>query len=284
MGLRKCNESGGARLGRAGVGGFTVKELIIALAVITLLAWVHLPALGYHKATGRGFGCLNSLRQLTLGWSMYAEDNQGRVVQNLDGGAAATGTNSWVRGWLDYTSSPDNTDILNLVDGRFTPLGPYTKRPELYRCPEDPTTVRLGGRTYPRVRSYSMGNALGRPQPDAFLPSPPYRSFQKLSDIVKPTPAGCWVLMEEHPDSINDGYFAVQMVEPQNLNRAAFVDYPAYYHQGAVGISFADGHMELHRWVDARTKVPYGRLVLAQASPNNLDLLWLSQRTSSRAQ
>ncbi|MBI2925589.1 MAG: hypothetical protein HYY24_07785 [Verrucomicrobia bacterium] len=284
MGLRKRKESGGARHDRAGAGGSTVKELIVTMAVITLLAWVHLPALGYHKATGRGFGCLNNLRQLTLGWLMYAEDNQGRLVQNLDGGAAATGTNSWVRGWLDYTGNRENTNTLNLVDARYTPLGPYTKRPEYYRCPEDPTTVRIGGQFHSRVRSYSMSNALGRPQPDAFLPSPPYRSFVRLADIVRPTPAGCWVLMEEHPDSINDGYFAVQMVEPQNLIRTALVDFPGYYHQGAVGISFADGHMELHRWVDARTKLPYGRPILVGPSPNNLDVLWLAQRTSSRAQ
>src|SRR5438876_10984932 len=111
-------------------GGFTVNELLVVVVTFALLAAVHLPALGSNKAKGRAIGCLNNLRQLTLGWLMYAEDNEGRLVRNFDGGAAMSGTNSWVRGWLDFTGRPDNTNVLNLVDARFTPLGPYTKRPE----------------------------------------------------------------------------------------------------------------------------------------------------------
>ncbi|MEK7686529.1 MAG: type II secretion system protein [Verrucomicrobiota bacterium] len=287
MVLRKDGKSGGWCRGIANSGGFTLNELIVVVAVIALLALVRLPALGYHKATGRGFGCLNNLRQLTLGWLMYAEDNQGRVVPNLDGQSILTGTNAWVRGSMDYYSNnPDNTNTLNLVDARYTPLGPYTKRPELYRCPEDQSGVRVGGRFYPRVRSYSMSSAMGRQGPDFWLPTPRYRTFQKLSDIVRPAPGQCWVLMDEHPDSINDPCFALAMVEPDNLAPAVIVDYPGSYHQGAVGISFADGHMEFHRWTDRRTMPAMrfgGLLPLNVPSPNNRDVLWLSQRTTSKA-
>ena len=285
MVLRKDGKSGGWCRGIANSGGFTLNELIVVVAVIALLALVRLPALGYHKATGRGFGCLNNLRQLTLGWLMYAEDNQGRVVPNLDGQSILTGTNAWVRGSMDYYSNnPDNTNTLNLVDARYTPLGPYTKRPELYRCPEDQSGVRVGGRFYPRVRSYSMSSAMGRQGPDFWLPTPRYRTFQKLSDIVRPAPGQCWVLMDEHPDSINDaGFF--------NPRSASWIDQPATYHNGAAGLAFADGHSEVHKWTGSlkaprAQKIKITTSVDAPSRVGDPDIRWLSYRggrTSERS-
>jgi prepilin-type processing-associated H-X9-DG protein len=128
-----------------------------------------------------------------------------------------------------------------------------------------------------------MNAALGATA-SIWLPSPPYRVYQSLSDLVSPPPSQHWVLMDEHPDSINDGIFVVAM--PSSPAQAKLVDYPAAWHNGGVGISFADGRAEVHRWADARTKPApryNGQLVLNVASPNNPDVLWLAERTSSRA-
>ena len=105
----------------------------------------------------------------------------------------------------------------------------------------------------------------------------------KTADIIDPSPAMCYVLLDEHPDSINAGGYANMMVE--NIAQARIIDFPASYHNGAAGISFADGHAEIRKWVDPRTQPPpkyNGQLTLNVASPNNLDVVWLADRSSSR--
>ena len=78
---------------------------------------------------------------------------------------------------------------------------------------------------------------------DGILPSPPYRTFPKLENIVNPTPAKAWVLIEEHPDSINDGTMALRMAERTRQLEIRIIDYPAPFHSGAANVSFADGHV-----------------------------------------
>ena len=117
-----------------------------------------------------------------------------------------------------------------------------------------------------------------------WLPNPPYKVFIQDADLNLISPVLLWVLVDEHPDSINDAALGVQMAT--SLAATFMVDYPASYHNGACGFAFADGHSEIHKWQDARTKpapkynnnltVPGG------AQPNNPDLWWLVQRTSVR--
>ena len=88
--------------------------------------------------------------------------------------------------------------------------------------------------------------------------------------------------MDEHPNSINDAALAVEC----GLTGAGdkMVDYPASYHNGACGIAFADGHSEIHKWLDARTKPPITDtpLPLGVTQPNNPDIEWLQRHTSAR--
>jgi prepilin-type processing-associated H-X9-DG protein len=91
--------------------------------------------------------------------------------------------------------------------------------------------------------------------------------------------------VDEHPDSINDGAWAQRVCT--TLPSTFMVDYPASYHNGACGFSFADGHAEIHVWQDPRTKPPIrynGQLQLAVAQPNNQDIIWMSQRLSVKSQ
>ena len=91
-------------------------------------------------------------------------------------------------------------------------------------------------------------------------------------------------LLDEHPDGLNAGGFANMMVE--SAGTARIIDFPAdATADGAGGISFADGHAEIRKWVDPRTRpAPHynNNLPLNVASPNNQDMIWLAQRTSSR--
>jgi prepilin-type processing-associated H-X9-DG protein len=109
-----------------------------------------------------------------------------------------------------------------------------------------------------------------------------YKTFYKTSDFSAAGASQLYVLLDEHPDSINAGGFANMMVESPNAAR--IIDYPASYHNRAAGISFADGHAEIRKWVDPRTVQPikFYEMPLNVASPNNRDMIWLSERTSVR--
>jgi prepilin-type processing-associated H-X9-DG protein len=114
-----------------------------------------------------------------------------------------------------------------------------------------------------------------------------YWQFRKYSEITSPSPSKAWVFIDEREDSINDGWFAVDMNGFDPLSSASYliVDYPASYHNGAGGLAFADGHSEIRKWVDPRTVPPLRRgveLALGQPSPNNQDVAWLQERTTSK--
>ena len=107
-----------------------------------------------------------------------------------------------------------------------------------------------------------------------------YRTFYKAADIAAVGASQMFVLLDEHPDSINAGGYANQMVDGPATAR--IIDYPASYHNRAAGISFADGHAEIRKWVDPRTVQPvkFYDMPLNVASPNNRDVIWLAERTS----
>ena len=114
-----------------------------------------------------------------------------------------------------------------------------------------------------------------------------WRMIRKTSDMTDPGPSGKWLLIDEREDSINDGFFVVDMLgypnAPGSIN---LVDFPASYHNGAGGLNFADGHSEIHKWVDPRTTPVLRRGVELQLnipSPNNRDIIWLQERTTSPA-
>jgi prepilin-type processing-associated H-X9-DG protein len=144
----------------------------------------------------------------------------------------------------------------------------------------------------PRDRSYAMGQQYDclRPLPTCpgrWLPyrgaGKTYKVFKHTTDIASPSMTFC--VLDQHPDSINGGGFASQMVDLQNDpqgNNATMIDLPASYHNGACGFSFMDGHSEIHRWVDSRTKQTItGKTWTANVPmPGNQDLIWLSERTT----
>ena len=253
--------------------GFTLVELLVVITVIALLAALLLPALAHSKEKARGIICLNNVKQMQIAWIMYADDNHGELAPNLS--VTSPTEFSWVQGYLDYSSSSQNTNVQLLLDAKFAAYAPYIASASTYHCPSDRTSVKILGATYARVRSYGMNWAIGWPSLS------PYKTFNRLSDISGPLPSNLFVMIDQHPDYVSDIHFHMDMVTGVS---AKFLDYPASSHGGVGTISFADGRAELHKWKDPRTIIPVKRIahfLSGNPSPNNPDIAWLQQRYSA---
>ncbi len=159
----------------------------------------------------------------------------------------------------------------------------------ILRCPADHSNVNVNGTRKPRIRSISINLFLGGFTGHInYSAAQPYQIFRTMSQITVANglgPARCWLFLDQREDRINWGNYMVDMSGYPN-NPAAFrfdQDMPGFYHNGACGFSFCDGHSEIHRWRDSRTTPPMQEgvhLIDVVPSPRNMDIAWMQERTT----
>jgi len=281
---------------------FTLIEVLVVVAIIAVLAALLLPALSKARERGLAMVCLNNTRQLSLGVVLYADDHEGALPYNLGMSgppSSSSRTNlNWVNNVMTWDLSTDNTNLATIKDAALAPY--LSGSPAVFRCPSDHvlSTVQAAAGWEARIRSYSMnalvGNAGALSSSGQNVNAPHYKQFFKLTQI--PRPSEIFVFLDEHPDSIDDGYFVNKEGTTGTgtgsgggyygsvTTTPEWTDLPGSYHNRSAAFSYADGHASLHHWLGKRTTRPSvplaANLPMAVLQDDLSDFQWVMDHMS----
>jgi prepilin-type N-terminal cleavage/methylation domain-containing protein/prepilin-type processing-associated H-X9-DG protein len=257
---------------------FTLIELLVVIAIIGVLAALLLLTLAKASMAARTTACLNNLRQLQTGYLMFAHENDDRLPANSSRDVNLVARNqpgSWVLGNAKVDSA-----VSNITAGT---LFPQVGAVGVYRCPQDKTTVKAGAGQSAgplRLRSYSIAcclfsstSAKGYFWNHDTVPE----NLATLNELVRPSPAEAYAIIDEHPDSIDDGIFSVGL---PGRGATRWLDLPSDRHGQGCNLSFLDGHVEKWRWKSPKKFLDYEQPV---ASPGDREDLMRLQAAVPRA-
>ena len=231
------------------VRGFTLVELLVVIAIIAVLVAILLPVLNKAKQASQRTVCMSNVRQLTIAFRMYTEDNKGYMPMGWPdspqtGPASTPGTYWFVpifRGNKTPWPIPLGDPTPTIGDGNTDAaikrgsLYKYLNSIRVFKCPGD-----LG------LRKVSYGQ-------NCYLNGEDFGGGEVPPTVFKITKvrhhSKTFVYLDEYdsrggdPQGYNLGSFAI-LPKPSNV----WVDYPGMFHNYASTASFLDGHAEVITW------------------------------------
>jgi prepilin-type N-terminal cleavage/methylation domain-containing protein/prepilin-type processing-associated H-X9-DG protein len=210
--------------------GFTLIELLVVIAIIAILLAILMPALNRVREQGKRAVCLSNLKQLSLAWILYADDNDDVLVNGAIGYSdrnMSWGDHRGETAWVDSLAQGEEAQRLEIEQGA---LWPYVKDHDMYKCP---TGRRGEALTYAIM--FSM-NAVNHTPTQGVKGA----HIKRKSEIFNPAPAFRIVFIDEGymtPDA-----FAVHYDQEQ------WWDDPPVRHGDGCTLAFADGHSEHWKW------------------------------------
>jgi prepilin-type N-terminal cleavage/methylation domain-containing protein/prepilin-type processing-associated H-X9-DG protein len=270
--------------------GFTLLELLVVIVMLCLLAGMLIPALAKGRVADQAIICMNNHKELQLACQLYSQSYNGQICNNFTIPETYSSINSkkldnWVNNIMTWTitgvDGQSGTNI-NLVKNGI--LAQFSSDPvEMYKCPADnylSLNQKKAGWTR-RLRSSAMNALFGRSDTSpasatgrSWADGGAWRQFLRSSDV--PNPARTWMTIDEQADSVNDGFF----IAP---GPSSWGDIPGAYHGGGCTFSFADAHVESHKWKSARSKISvrFGSASFPPAfdAAGKQDFQWYKERT-----
>ncbi len=266
---------------RRDFAGFTLIELLVVIAIIAILAGMLLPALAKAKDKATVAKCLSNNKQLQLAWTIYGDEFDGRMCNGGNGGTTNP-VNTWCAGWMRPVGSAiysagDETNAAFFMNGQ---MGRYAQNAGVFKCPGD--KFKYPGTVDTYCRSVSMNNWMnGSLRPNPFPPAPAqqFKLYRRVTDISQPSSK--YVFAHEDPNTIDDGYFAVDMSVPTAWGAD---NWPAAIHGGTTTFGWCDGHVEMRKWLSVKLAtgqpIPNVIRVNTGVSGPGSDVDWLKQHTT----